>query len=195
MEGRMADREFMDDRRRASEEDYFRRKDKELVEKMRQAAAAEKATSEFSAKTGLSDPVLIQELQALGFTPETLSVLPLVPIVEMAWAEGGITPAERQLLISLARERGITDGSPADRLLAEWMSAQPRPDEFSRATRLIRAMLETGAAGGNTPSAEDLIKYCESIAAASGGIFGIGKISGEERATLAKIAEELKGRR
>jgi DNA-binding phage protein len=69
MEGRMADREFMDDRRRASEEDYFRRKDKELVEKMRQAAAAEKATSEFSAKTGLSDPVLIQELQALGFTP------------------------------------------------------------------------------------------------------------------------------
>ena len=39
-----------------------------------------------------------------------------------------------------------------------------------------------------------MIKYSESIAAASGGILGIGKISADERATLAKIVAALKAR-
>ena len=49
----MAEGDFLDDRRRSLEEDYFRRKDRELVEKMRNAAAADRAQSEMSAKTGL----------------------------------------------------------------------------------------------------------------------------------------------
>ena len=190
----MTEHEFLDDRRRGLEEDYFRRKDRELIEKMRHAAAAERTRNEMSAKTGLTDPALVAELQELGFTPETLSVLPLVPIVQMAWAEGGITPAERNLLVKLARERTINEGSPADRLLNEWMTHQPSPDVFARATRLIRAMLDVGTPDATALSADDLIKYCENIAAASGGILGIGKISTEERETLAQIARELKAR-
>jgi len=188
----MAESDFMDDRRRVSEEDYFRKKDRELVEKMRQAAAADRAKSEMSTKTGLNDPELIHELHELGFTPETISVLPLVPIIQMAWAEGGITPVERKLLVTLARERGIAEGSAADRQLSEWMARKPSPDVFARATRLIRAMLATGSKEGDALTADDLIRYCESIAAASGGILGIGRISADERATLVKIAAELK---
>jgi hypothetical protein len=55
-------------------------------------------------------------------------------------------------------------------------------------------MLASGAPAGANLSAGDLIRYCESIASASGGIFGIGKISAEERALLAKIADALKGK-
>jgi hypothetical protein len=190
----MPENDFLDDRRRASEDDYFRRKDKELVEKMRQAAADAKATSELSAKTGLQDPALVAELRELGFTIDTVSVLPLVPIVEMAWAEGGITLAERQLLVKLARDRGIAEGSPADQLVADWMAHRPSAETFTRATRLIRAMLDAGGEPAGAMSADDLIRYCESIASASGGILGIGKVSAEERATLAKIAAELKAR-
>jgi hypothetical protein len=190
----MAENDFLDDRRRASEEDHFRRKDRELIEKMRQAAAAERARSEMSARTGLQDPELVKDLQELGFTPETLSVLPLVPIVQMAWAEGGITPAERSLLVALARERGIAEGSPADRLLVDWMARKPSEAVFAKAARLIRAMLDSGAPDAGSLSADDLIKYCESIANASGGILGIGKISADERATLAKIVAALKTR-
>jgi hypothetical protein len=190
----MTQGDFLDDRRRASEDDYFRQKDKELLEKMRLAAAAEREKSELTARTGLSDPALIAELAALGFTPDTISVLPLVPVVQMAWAEGGITPAERDQLISLARSRGIAAGSAADDLLADWMAQRPSDEAFARATRLIRAMLDTGTTGEGTMSADDVIKYSESIAAASGGLFGIGKISSEERATLARIVSALKAR-
>lgn len=191
----MSEHEFLDDRRRASEDDYFRKRDRELIEKMRQAADAERNRTELSAQTGLNDPALVAELQDLGFTPQTLPVLPLVPIVQMAWAEGGITAAERTLLLRVARDRGITEGSPADALLAGWMERKPTNDVFEKATRLIAAMLDSNAPGGVvTMSADDLIKYCERIAAASGGILGLGRISGEERETLAQIATALKSR-
>ncbi len=49
-------------------------------------------------------------------------------------------------------------------------------------------------AGDHSLSADDLVKYCESIAAASGGILGINRISAEERALLNTIANDLKSR-
>jgi hypothetical protein len=192
----MSEGDFLDDRRRGLEDEYFRKKDRELVEKMRAAATADRSKSEMRARTGLSDPALLTELDALGFTPETVSVLPLVPVVQMAWAEGGITPAERTLIVKLARGRGIAEGSPADQQLSDWMAQQPSPEVFARATRLIRAMLDAGSSDAGTPSADDIIKYSESIAAASGGIFGLGirRISPDERATLAQIVAVLKSR-
>jgi hypothetical protein len=179
------------ERGRSLEDDYFRKKDRELVEKMRRAAAAEETRKDLSSKTGLHDPELLQELQALGFTPETVSLLPLVPVVQMAWAEGGVTDAERTLLIQLARSRGIMEGGVADRMLAEWLDRRPSPQVFDRAMRLVRAML-AAPPDERALSADELVKYCENIASASGGIFGINKISAEERALLARIAGELK---
>ncbi len=178
-------------RQRASEEDYFRRKDRELVEKMRQASAAAETERTLGAKTGVSDPALLRELQELGFTPDTIALLPLVPVVQMAWAEGGVSPAERTLLVDLARRRGVVARSAADHQLSEWLDRRPHDDVFAKAARLIGAMLSTSTAVADF-SADDVLQSAEAIAAASGGVLGIGRISGEERAILAQIQAALK---
>lgn len=190
----MAERDGISERGRAHEEDYFRKKDRELIEKMRQAAASEQARTALGEATGLRDPALLGDLEDLGFTPQTVVLLPLVPIVQMAWAEGGVTGAERRLIVELARARGVAAGSDADRQLAGWLDRRPAADVFTRATRLIRAMLEHPSEARADLTADELIRYCETIAAASGGVFGIGRISADERATLGKIVAELKGR-
>ncbi len=188
------------ERGRVLEDEYFRKRDRELVEKMRQAAAAEEARregeearKEMGRKTGLADPALLQELQELGFTPDTLGLLPLVPVVQTAWAEGGVTTTERDLLVQLARSRGINEGSAADRQLHAWMTSRPDSTVFTRAGRLIRALLDSGTDEAGL-SAEDVVKQCEAIAGASGGIFGVGRVSSEERALLSAIATNLKAR-
>ena len=188
----MAERDGLTDQARKREEDYFRKRDRELIERMRQAAAAEQSRRDLEAKTGLHDPELVRDLQELGFTPDTVSLLPLVPIVQVAWAEGGVSEAERKLVVQLARARGIQPGSAADQQLTEWLARRPSADVFSRAARLIRAMLDHPGDAAADLSADDLIKYCENIASASGGILGIGKISAEERATLTQIAAALR---
>jgi hypothetical protein len=179
---------------RSREDEYFWKKDQELVEKMRRAAEAERAKREMGAKAGFADPELIHELAALGFTTDTVVLLPLMPLVQMAWAEGGVSDSERQLIVKLARSRGIEAGTAADRQLSAWLANRPDAQVFTRATRLIRAMLATPAAAQAGLTAGDLVKYCEDIASASGGILGIGKISAEERALLSRIASDLTAR-
>lgn len=189
------EKDSLGERGRALEEDYFRKKDRELVEKMRKASEEGLARQEMGKATGLTDPAVLAELQSLGFTPETVSLLPLVPVLHVAWAEGGVTDEERASLLKLARARGITDGSSADRQLSAWMTQRPGDAVFSGAGRLIRALLDANSATLGNLSADDLVQYAESIASASGGILGFGKISSEEKSLLANIAAELKGRR
>lgn len=179
---------------RAREDEYFRRKDRELIEKMRNASEADQTRQQLEAASGLRDPELLQELEALGFTPQTVPLLPLVPIVQVAWAEGSVTDAERTLIVKFARERGIEPGSAADERLGTWLTERPADDVFARATRLIRAMLDEPSADRPAIGVADLLRHCEAIAAASGGVLGFGRISSEERALLAQIEAALKGR-
>ncbi len=180
----------------ALENEYFRKKDRELIEKLRRASEADRARGELSKQTGVTDPALLADLQDIGLTADTVVLLPLVPAVELAWAEGGITPAERQLVVSLARSRGIDEGSAPDRLLNTWLASRPTPEQFARARRLLSALLDSGAQVAKDLTADQLVKYCEQIASASGGLFGLPMraVSMEERNLLSKIASDLKSR-
>ena len=192
----MTEHDGLAQRGRALEEEYFRKRDRELIDKMRQAAAAEQTRGELGRKTGLDDPALLKELQDLGFTPETVVLLPVLPVLEMAWAEGEITPSERSLIVKFARSRGVDEHSAADGLMTEWMARRPDEAVFGGARRLIAAMLSSGSTPGGPLTIDGLVAYCEEIASASGGILGlrIGSISMEEKALLSRIASDLKAR-
>jgi hypothetical protein len=91
----------------------------------------------------------------------------------------------------LARARGITEGSAADRQLAAWLTTKPAETVFTQATRLIAAMLDSAPdVLGLSP--DDLVKYCESIAHASGGVLGMGTVASDEKAILKSLASALK---
>ena len=185
----------MDDpsgRKRTNEEEYFQKKDRELIEQMRQRAKAQQQLRELGEQVGVTDPELSRELAELGFTPETVKLLPLIPVLEMAWAEGEVTAAERKMVVDAARGRGIEAGGTADRQLAEWLDRRPDDSVFRNAGRMISALIESGGRFDITP--DDIIKDCEAIADASGGLFGIRRVSSEERATLSRIASEIKSR-
>jgi hypothetical protein len=190
----MSDKDGITGDVRSREEEYFRRKDRELVEKLRKATESGAARAALEASTGIHDPAMLQELEALGFTPDTVSLLPIVPIVQVAWAEAGVSDEERALIVQFARERGVESGSAADVQLQHWLAERPSEEVFSRATRLIRAMLDHPEGQVKPLSVEDLVHRCEEIAAASGGILGFHKISGPERATLARIQRALEDR-
>ena len=99
-------------------------------------------------------------------------------------------PAALPLRIGLI----TSEGSAAYHQLSAWLADRPAPAMFESATRLIRAMLDGPAQDASAISPDDLVSYCETIAASSGGLLGINKISSEERALLASLAGELKKR-
>jgi hypothetical protein len=179
---------------RKREEEYFRRKDRELIERMKAQAGAANARKELETATGIHDPESLTDLEALGFTPQTIALLPLIPVLQVAWAEGGISTAERAMIVALARSRNIAASSPADLQLHAWLETRPSADTFQKARRLIAAMLDHPEGAELQVSPDDLIRYCEQIAHASGGLFGFGSVSAEEKAALQQIAAQLKKR-
>jgi hypothetical protein len=176
---------------RAQEDEYFRKKDRELVEMLRKADADAKTRQVLEQQTGLHDPALLRELDLLGFTPDTISLLPLVPVLQVAWANAGISTAERTLILNLARSRGIAEGTPAYHQLTLWLDVKPADETFHKAARLISAIVDSPDHRVDL-SADELIAYCDRIAHASGGLFGIGAVSAEERAALQEITAALK---
>jgi hypothetical protein len=176
------DNDSLAERGRALEEDYFRKKDRELIERI--AAAVAQAGHRSAAPADLNDPRALQELHDLGFSLETVGLLPLMPALQAAWTEGGVTAAERQLFLGLARARGIPQGSAADEQLTEWAGRRPDDAVFSHAHRLIRALLNAGAPG--SLHAEDIVSQADQIAAA-GSILGLSRLSAEEKTLLAQL--------
>jgi hypothetical protein len=179
---------------RAREEEHFRKKDRELIEKLRQADADAKARLALEQEVGIHDPDLLRELDLLGFTPDTVALLPLVPVLQVAWAKDGVSTAERTLVVNLARSRGIAAGSEADAQLTRWLEHRPSEDTFHKANRLIAAIVGSSGSGALHLTTAELVEECDRIAHASGGIFGIGRVSAEERAALQEISAALNNR-
>ena len=131
---------------------------------------------------------MLAELLELGFTADTVVLLCLCPS-ELAWAEGGITPAERQLLVARPQPRR-PGWQPRRPPLTEWMarvplprSLQGRPPDFGAAAS--GALVTQGL---TATSWSPLRADCY----ASGSLLGlpIRAISMEERAL--RIAGDLK---
>jgi len=143
----MSDEDGINSDIRSREEEYFRRKDRELVEKMRQAAESDASRQAMEQTTGIHDPVLLQELEALGFTPDTVSLLPLVPIVQVAWAEGGVSENERKLIVEIllriCREENKLD--MREGVIREFLAPPASPDQciFAKTTLSLSADLRT----------------------------------------------------
>jgi len=187
----MTDKDAFAEREHILEEDYFRRKEKELIEKLRRNAQAEAERRRLGQEAGLADEDVLRDLQDLGYRPETVMLLFLVPLIQTAWAEGKVSDKERTLIVQAARSRGIAAGSAADALLNQWLRERPSEAMFERTLRIIRAILQGRSPEERAASERDLLSLCTAIAAASGGLVGFGAVSEEERRTLAHIAEEL----
>ncbi|MCI0664168.1 MAG: hypothetical protein L0220_24180 [Acidobacteria bacterium] len=188
----MPDKDVFTDRERAMESAYFQKKDQELIEKLRQRAALDDERRKLSEELGNLDEELIDALQNLGFTRETLPLLHLTPLVQMAWAEGKVTDSERKLIFEIAEKHGISKETPAYQKLNEWLENQPPEQFFEHARTAIYLVNQTLPPEKQVVTTGDILTYCTRIAEASGGLLGIGnKISPEERDLMQKIITQL----
>jgi len=188
----MAERDMFHAREHWLEETYFRKRDQELIEKLHERRARETERQHMAESTGITDPATLEELQADGYTEETIALLPLIPLVEVAWAEGGVADREREMIFRIAESRGVKPDSAAHRQLTEWFAERPSTRFFEDSLHAIRLVLETLLPEEREASRRDLITYCSQIAAVvEGGILGRGQITDEERALIAHIAAEI----
>ena len=75
-----------------AEETYYRQKEGELISRIQERSSAARERKELAAETGIADDEILLLLQQLGYTRDTVSILHLVPLVQVAWASGSGSP-------------------------------------------------------------------------------------------------------
>jgi hypothetical protein len=187
----MPERDAFQDRERGLEEEYFRKREKALIEKFKQQVAQETERKQLVEATGVSDQKLLDTLQELGFTPDTARLLHLVPLVQVAWVDGDVTKSERDMIMEAAGLYGVEPNSPVYQQLTTWLDRCPTDQFFESALLIVRAMLQALPAEEQVSSEQELVALCTRLAKVSGGVFGISSISSKEQALLEHITTEL----
>lgn len=188
----MKRKDAFEQRKSGLEEEYFRKKEQELIEQIRHRTAIQAERHELAEAVGVADEEILATLEELGYTRETVKLLHLVPLTQIAWASGSVTPREREMVLRLCEWRGVEKDSPAWEQLNKWLDERPSDDFFLRTLQIIRHLLDVQPAKEQVAGRTDLISFCIRIANASGGFLGVGsKVSAEEQTALDQIAEEL----
>lgn len=143
-------------------------------------------------ETGIANEEVLEVLRDLGYTRETVGLLHLVPLVQVAWASGSVTPRERETVLQLCEWRNVEKDSPAWEQINNWLDERPSDEFFLTTLRIIRHLLEFQTANERVVGRTDLISFCIRIAMASGGFLGLSsRISEGEQLALDQIVEEL----
>jgi tellurite resistance protein len=185
----MFDIDALHQRGQALEDEFFHRVDEKLRADLRRSMEREKARQHLAAATGFQDIELLDHLLDNGFQATTLTALALVPTVFVAWADGSITPQERQAVMSAALQRGLEHEPTALQMLEAWLHKHPPRSLW----KLWKEYAEAVHASVSPTLAEmlttEILRQSKVVAEASGGALGFGKVSNDEQEILDEIAQ------
>lgn len=178
-------KDFLAERRRALEESFFNKQNEALRLKLRDKEMSRAKKEALAEASGITDDETLQRLLALRISNETLAALYLVPLVEVAWADGKIEQAERKALLDAAQGAGLRSSSESYELLEGWLARRPGAELLDAWKQYIRVLTESMDSAAQQALRGDLVGRARAVAEAAGGFLGVGrKISAAEKAVL-----------
>jgi hypothetical protein len=173
------------DRRRALEDSFFRERDQMLLDKLRMELETRETHRSLAHVSGILDERVLKDLVKAGVRAETLAAVALIPVVEVAWADGAVSPDERAAVLKAAAENGIEEGSASHQLLAEWLRERPDVRIIAAWKEYVGALVKAMPPDAMAKLRETMLGRCRRVAEAAGGFLGLtGKVSRVEQAAI-----------
>ena len=181
-----------EERRKSFEEQYFQKKDAQLVDRLKAVFLKKIDKESIRQTTGITDERLLDDLAEMGLSGELISAFKLYPLVEVAWADGKVDRREIRAVLDAVERYSVQKGSSAFRMLENALENGPRHDSrklwYLYAEELRKVLnpkeLETFR--------NDLLDAARQVAQASGGIVNLAfTIDGNEKKVLDAILRAL----
>ena len=183
----MAEKDFLQDRKKALEEQFFARENQKLLNDLKQKDEAKAHRDALIAASGIRNDSLLDHLIELDVSAETVAALSLVPLVVVAWADGVIQKKERAATLKAAEETGIQPYDTAFQLLETWLESRPGPDLLDTWKEYVGAFRGSAHDQVTHILREEIMGRAKAVAEAAGGFLGMGTVSPEEK----KVLEDL----
>lgn len=186
MEGKR-DTQVLGERKKALEEQFFARQEKELRERVRREQAAKARRGALAEASGIRDEAVLDHLTSLDLDGETVAALSLVPLVEVAWADGTLHDNEREAVLRAARESGVAPDTAAGALLESWLETRPDAELLTAWEGYVEALVAGLDPRERQALRHELLDRARTVAESAGGFLGVGKVSEAETAMLARL--------
>lgn len=170
------------------EEAFFLEQDALLVKKLQAMKKLAETKEALASVSGISDDAVLTRLVELEVKPETVAALSAVPLVEVAWADGSISPEEQAAVLEHAAAHGAPDGSVERELLERWLTHRPEPRLLEAWQAYIRGLCQRLSPPERAGLKEALLQSTRATAQSSGGFLGMGRISAAEQKVLDLLA-------
>lgn len=179
----------LNDRGRALEGAFFMQQDRELLQKMRDEFKAEENRVALAKSSGITDEDLLNQLIELKIDPTSFASFALLPLIQVAWADGKMQTAEREAILNAANQSGVEKQSAAYEVLEGWLEEAPG-DELFEAWKAYAATLKESLDADQAANLQNrILGRAREVAEAAGGFLGFGnKVSDEEAAVLEELA-------
>lgn len=185
--------EFLGDRKKALEESFFAKENERLLEKLRAEQARLEAKEALAQASQIQDDAVIERLVELGIGPDTWTALLLVPLVEVAWADGVLEERERKAVLEAAANTGITPGRASYDLLERWLDERPDGRLLEVWGEYVVGVASRLDEQGRHTLHDEILGNARRVAEAAGGILGFGnKVSEQERAVLNRLEDAFR---
>jgi hypothetical protein len=177
----------LEDRGKALENQFYDKENGEKIAAMKGKLDTQRSKDDLRKASGMSDDAVLDQLVSLGLSGNTIAALSLVPLIEVAWADGAVQANERTAILQGAHGKGLESGSAGYELLETWLHASPPPALFGAWEAYIKALAAQLNDEQNRLLRNQIVGFAKMVAASAGGIFGIGKVSASEEKVLHRI--------
>lgn len=170
----------------ALEDLFFAKRDALLLKKKKEEASLEERKKSLRENTKFSTET-IDELVSLGIDHNTLKIVCLIPLLQVAWADGYIDRKETESILRAAHAEGIEDDSAEIELLELWLQEKPDQSLFQAWRDLTADSIKNLANEDVQILKTQVLKISRKVAEAAGGFLGFGSISDVEQAVINEI--------
>lgn len=179
-------------REQAFEHQFFHAVDRQLLEQMHDQLQTVDDRAGLQAATGIANTALLDELLAAGVDEATLVGFVLLPLAQVAWADGQVDDAERQVVLNTAIALGCNAESPGLQLLEQWLLEPPSSTLFDAWCQCGRQIVSRLSHISQTELQKTLLSRAGLVAEATGGILGMRRVAAEERQVIQHMERVLR---
>lgn len=180
--------DVLNDRRKALEDEFFRREEQRRIDKLRSLQEREEMRKVLRVATGIDTDRALDRLIELKIGPATVTAIGIVPLIAVAWANGKVEDGERGAIMRAAHDAGVAVGSEGEAMLEGWLAHKPGEHLVEAWVDYMQGFCERLSAEERAQLRDDVLGRARAVAEASGGFLGLGnKVSPEEARVLTAL--------
>jgi hypothetical protein len=110
------------------EEEFFRKKDFDLLEKLKGVFQKKMDKEDLRQASGVTNEQLLDRMVEIQLKGEMMTAFQLYPLVEIAWADGDLSESEARSVLAAGEEHGIRPGTKPYEMLDQRLHKGPDPE-------------------------------------------------------------------